>query len=345
MLGRRALELAVGVYFIWATLQFLWYRARLDPFSFATIDIGHERHHPGALRADRDEATGNTARPLAGASHHTDAAAGVRVGVEAPPVNADGLQPASEPDHRVAAFTAAGAAAEAAAASTDAATPPASPAAAAAFAAPRAPRASRGAPPAPRPRPNILFIISDDHSAEAVGFRPTSRLGALAETTHLNQLASQGAVIEDSFAVLSLCSPSRATILTGRYPHQHGVTGLNGRVSSSAVTYVSKLRDAGYRTGIVGKVRSQPDHTRDLTRHFILGSIFASSATGICRLHHRPQQRPTNINAPMPRDPYIYPYIYPYIRSGIWRIRRASPPWASKSMTFSSSRGPTITLK
>ena len=308
MLGRRALELAVGVYFIWATLQFLWYRARLDPFSFATTGSGHERLHPGALRADLvdlDEATGNTARPLAGASHHTAAAAGVRAGVEAPPVNAAGLQPASEPDHRVAAFTAAGAAAEAAAASTDAATPPASPAAAAAFAAPRAP----GAQAAPRPRPNILFIISDDHSAEAVGFRPTSRLGALAETTHLNRLASQGAVIEDSFAVLSLCSPSRATILTGRYPHQHGVTGLNGRVSSSAVTYVSKLRDAGYRTGIVGKVRSRPDHTRDLTRHFILGSIFASSTTGTCRLHHRPLQRPTNINAPMPRDPYIYPYV------------------------------------
>ena len=111
-------------------------------------------------------------------------------------------------------------------------------------------------------RPNILFIISDDHSTEAVGFRPSSRLGALAETNHLNRLAAQGAVIEDSFVVLSLCSPSRATILTGKYPHQHGVTGLNGRMRSSAVTYVSKLRDAGYRTGIVGKVRDAGWYTR-----------------------------------------------------------------------------------
>ncbi len=102
--------------------------------------------------------------------------------------------------------------------------------------------------PSSRKRPNILFIIADDHSSEAVGYRKSSRFGALAETTHINRLAAEGAVIENSFVVLSLCSPSRATILTGVYPHIHGVTGLNGHISPTVPSYVSILRGAGYRT-------------------------------------------------------------------------------------------------
>ena len=56
-------------------------------------------------------------------------------------------------------------------------------------------------PSGPQRAPNVLFILSDDHSAEAVSFRPRARLGKLAETTHLSRLAAGGVVIEDSFVV------------------------------------------------------------------------------------------------------------------------------------------------
>jgi len=100
-------------------------------------------------------------------------------------------------------------------------------------------------------RPNILFILSDDHSAEAVGFRPHGRLSRVAGTTNLDRLAREGAVIEDFFATLSLCSPSRASILTGLYAHTHGVTQLNGKIASEVErrTYVDILRKEGYETG------------------------------------------------------------------------------------------------
>ena len=72
-------------------------------------------------------------------------------------------------------------------------------------------------PPRPAQRPNILFIMSDDHSAEAVGYRTPfgARLGRHAGTTHIDRLAREGAALEDFFVALSLCSPSRASILTG----------------------------------------------------------------------------------------------------------------------------------
>ena len=73
--------------------------------------------------------------------------------------------------------------------------------------------------PQSAPRPNILFIMSDDHSAEAVSYRPKGRLAAFANLKHLDALARDGAVVEDMFVSLSLCSPSRASILTGVHAH------------------------------------------------------------------------------------------------------------------------------
>jgi len=74
-------------------------------------------------------------------------------------------------------------------------------------------------PPTPPPKPNILFIMSDDHSAEAVSYRPKGRLAAFANLKNLDKLAKEGAVVEDMFVSLSLCSPSRASILTGVHAH------------------------------------------------------------------------------------------------------------------------------
>ena len=96
--------------------------------------------------------------------------------------------------------------------------------------------------------------FSDDHSAETVGFRgKKARLGELANTSRLNLLASQGAVVENCFCALALCSPSRASILTGQYPHVHGVTILRGKLKNHSQTYVNTLHRSGYATALFGK--------------------------------------------------------------------------------------------
>lgn len=108
-------------------------------------------------------------------------------------------------------------------------------------------------------RPNILFVMSDDHSAEAVGFRGSkARLAKLAGTTSIDSLAAQGAFVEDFFVSLSLCSPSRATLLTGLHAHAHGVTELSGSMrqnhpANHGLTYVDELVSRGYRSALVGK--------------------------------------------------------------------------------------------
>ena len=70
-------------------------------------------------------------------------------------------------------------------------------------------------------RPNILYIMSDDHSAEAIGAYG-SRLTSLNPTPTLDKLAAEGMVLENTFCNNAVCSPSRASILTGQYSHVNG---------------------------------------------------------------------------------------------------------------------------
>ena len=76
---------------------------------------------------------------------------------------------------------------------------------------------------AAEPRPNILFIMADDHSAAAI-----SAYGSkVNQTPHLDRLANEGMRFDRVFCVNSICSPSRATILTGKYSHLNGVPTFN----------------------------------------------------------------------------------------------------------------------
>ena len=97
-------------------------------------------------------------------------------------------------------------------------------------------------------RPNIIFIMSDDHAAHAIGAYG-SRVN---ETPNLDRLAREGAVLTSVFATNSICTPSRATILTGQYSHVNGVTMFN-RFDSSRMTVARLLQGSGYYTGMVGK--------------------------------------------------------------------------------------------
>src|SRR6185503_466696 len=97
-------------------------------------------------------------------------------------------------------------------------------------------------------RPNIVFIMSDDHAAHAIGAYG-SRVN---QTPHLDRIAREGAVLLNVFATNSICTPSRAAILTGQYSHVNGVTVFN-RFDSSRQSVASLLQAAGYYTGMIGK--------------------------------------------------------------------------------------------
>lgn len=104
-----------------------------------------------------------------------------------------------------------------------------------------------GAAVASRP-PNILFIMSDDHAAHAV-----SAYGSqINQTPNIDRIAASGTRFSNCFAVNSICTPSRAAILTGKYSHINGVTVFN-RFDGSQPHVAKMLRQAGYQTAIIGK--------------------------------------------------------------------------------------------
>ena len=97
-------------------------------------------------------------------------------------------------------------------------------------------------------RPNIVYIMSDDHAAHAI-----SAYGSrVNRTPNIDRLAKEGMLMTSVFATNSICTPSRAAILTGQYSHVNGVTVFN-RFDSSRLTVATLLHDAGYYTGMIGK--------------------------------------------------------------------------------------------
>ena len=110
--------------------------------------------------------------------------------------------------------------------------------------------------------PNIIVIIADDQRWDATGFMQSrmgdigriSRFPWLAGTTpNLDRLSNEGIHFDNAFTVFSTCSPSRATMLTGVYPHLHGVTDNETAFPIDSTTYASLLKADGYATGYFGK--------------------------------------------------------------------------------------------
>jgi arylsulfatase A-like enzyme len=97
-------------------------------------------------------------------------------------------------------------------------------------------------------RPNIIYIMTDDHAAHAIGAYG-SRVN---QTPQIDRLAREGALLTSVFATNSICTPSRAAILTGQYSHINGVTMFN-RFDSSRMTVARLLQQGGYYTGMIGK--------------------------------------------------------------------------------------------
>jgi N-acetylglucosamine-6-sulfatase len=95
---------------------------------------------------------------------------------------------------------------------------------------------------------NVVFVLTDDHRYDALGF-----LHPFLETPHLDALAREGVHFKNAFVTTSLCSPSRASILTGLYAHRHHVVDNNHPVPSGTVFFPQYLQAAGYETAFVGK--------------------------------------------------------------------------------------------
>ena len=110
-----------------------------------------------------------------------------------------------------------------------------------------------------KPKPNFVVVLVDDHAFEAISAYGTY-LKDFAKTPAIDRLAGEGMRFDNFTCANSICSPSRATILTGQYSHKNGVTGLNGSINDDSPQYPVELNKAGYQTWLVGKwhLKSQP---------------------------------------------------------------------------------------
>ena len=115
-----------------------------------------------------------------------------------------------------------------------------------------APQAAAPAPAASaQGKRNIIIILSDDHRYDMMGFM--DRAPEFLETPNMDRMAAQGAHVRNAFVTTSLCSPSRASILTGQYAHRHGVVDNTSPIPEGTVFFPVHLQRAGYRTAWVGK--------------------------------------------------------------------------------------------
>jgi arylsulfatase A-like enzyme len=111
-------------------------------------------------------------------------------------------------------------------------------------------------------KPNFLFVYTDDQRWDAMGVVQREQ-GERArfpwlQTPHMDRLAAEGVRFRNAFVTLSLCSPSRAVFLTGRYNHLNGIANNRTPFPETAVTHASLMRAAGYTTAYIGKWHMGP---------------------------------------------------------------------------------------
>ncbi len=99
-------------------------------------------------------------------------------------------------------------------------------------------------------RPNVLFIISDQHNAKVLGHKGHAQV----RTPNLDRLAAEGVRFDNAVTQNPICTPSRMCYFSGQYAHNHGYYGLSGPNPGGLPTVLGHFRRAGYRTAAVGKI-------------------------------------------------------------------------------------------
>lgn len=98
-------------------------------------------------------------------------------------------------------------------------------------------------------RPNIVFIMSDDH-----GYQAVSAYGyGLNHTPNIDRLAAEGMLFNNAFVNNSLCAPSRASIISGKFSNKSSVREIGDLFDGSQTTFPKQLQKAGYQTAFIGK--------------------------------------------------------------------------------------------
>lgn len=111
----------------------------------------------------------------------------------------------------------------------------------------------------PLQKPNILYIMADDHTTQGFGIYG-SRLAPLNPTPNLDKIARDGMIFDDCFVTNSICTPSRACIITGQYSQTNGILDLDGVLDTTKEYLPKEMKKLGYQTAMVGKwhLKSEP---------------------------------------------------------------------------------------
>ena len=107
-------------------------------------------------------------------------------------------------------------------------------------------------------RRNIILVLSDDHRYDFMGFMKEAP--AFLDTPNMDRMAQQGAHLVNAFVSTSLCSPSRASILTGQYMHNHHVVDNQRPIPKGTMFFPQYLQKSGYQTAFVGKWHMGHEH-------------------------------------------------------------------------------------
>jgi arylsulfatase A-like enzyme len=114
---------------------------------------------------------------------------------------------------------------------------------------------TRAAAPQPPRQPNILFLVADEYRHDCLGVAGHP----IVKTPNLDRLAQQGIRFTHAYVASPVCSPSRATLFTGRYPQIHGVIQNNMPLNPGEVALPEMLKSYGYATAMAGKLHLPPD--------------------------------------------------------------------------------------
>lgn len=180
-------------------------------------------------------------------------------------------------------------------------------------------------------RPNLLVILTDDHRYDAMGFLGHPFL----ETPALDRLAEEGVHFRNAVVTTSLCSPSRASILTGLYTHNHGVVDNYNPIPDGLVYFPKYLQEGGYETAFVGKwhMGGEIDHPQPGFDHWVAfkgqGVYFADPAEAKVKGRYVPQVNRDGFNVNgerVPQEGYITDVLTDYAEDWLAE-RKGDKPW------------------